>query len=61
MYVDDVIVYSETFEDHLEHVDRVLTIVRDTVLALDIAKCHSFRAKFDYLGHIVVPRRLKVS
>ena len=40
----DVIMYSETFEDHLEHAERVLTIVRDTGIALKIAICHLFRA-----------------
>ena len=43
VYVGDVIVYSDTLEDHLEHVDRVLTIVQDTGVAQNIAEYHFFR------------------
>ena len=61
VYVDGVIVSSDTFEDHLEHVGRVLTIARYTGLALNIAKCHFFKTFVDYLGLIFVTGRLKVA
>ena len=60
-YMDDGIVYSDTFEDHPKQVDQVLSIVHEAGLTLSIAKCHFFRTFVDYLGHVVVPGRLKVA
>ena len=29
VYIDNVVVYSHTFEDHLKHVDQVLKVITD--------------------------------
>ena len=61
MYLDDVFVYSDIFEYHLEHIDQVFTIVRDADLTLSIAKYQLFRTFVDYHVHVVVPGRLKAA
>ena len=61
VHVDDIIVYFDTFENHPEKVDRVLTIGRDASLALNIVSCHLFKIFVCYLDHVVVLERLKVA
>ena len=61
VYVDDVIIFSDDFQSHLAHVHQVLNIIREAGLALNIAKCNFFRNSVDYLGHVVLPGRLKVA
>ncbi len=42
VYLDDVIVFSATFEDHVRDVQDVLTIIRDAGLSLKLKKCEFF-------------------
>lgn len=40
VYVDDIIIYSKTFEEHLKHLDAVLSAIAKANLTLAPAKCH---------------------
>ncbi len=60
VYLDDVIVYSNTEEDHIRHVDEVLTVLGKAGLSLKFAKSHFFRRSVNYLGHRITPGQLKV-
>ena len=52
-YMDDVIIYSETWEDHLRHIDQVLRRIRKAGLTLKMRKCQFAMSEFVYLGHVV--------
>ena len=51
VYLDDVIVYSETLEDHLKHLQRVIERFMKTGLKLKPGKCHFVCKEVLYLGH----------
>ena len=51
VYLDDIIVFSETFDEHLERLDRVLTRLREHGLKLKPSKCCFLRARVTYVGH----------
>jgi len=53
VFVDDCIVMSRSFEDHLHHVELVLQRFRQTNLKLKPGKCQLFQSKLKFLGHIV--------
>jgi hypothetical protein len=40
VYIDDIVIYSKTFEDHLEHVDKVLQAITKPGLTLSPKKCN---------------------
>lgn len=52
-YLDDIIIFSNTWEEHLAHIHAVLTRVRSANLTLSPNKCHFAVAEVDYLGHHV--------
>lgn len=52
-YIDDLVIYSETWEQHLEHLRTVLTQLRDANLTAKAKKCKFEARDCIYLGHIV--------
>ena len=53
IYLDDVIIFSKTFSEHLDRLEQVFQCCRDSGLKLSPKKCHMFRTKVKYVGHIV--------
>ena len=53
IYLDDLIIFSDTFEEHLERLEKVLKRLRESGLKLSPKKCAFFQQKGKYIGHIV--------
>ena len=52
-YLDDVIIFSETAEQHLKHIQIILTRLKEANLKLKISKCAFFKKELHYLGHLL--------
>jgi transposase InsO family protein len=52
-FLDDVCVFSATYEDHLRDVQEVLDRVQKFGIRLNPSKCSFFKKELHYLGHIV--------
>jgi Reverse transcriptase (RNA-dependent DNA polymerase) len=55
VYLDDIIIYYTSMEDHYHHVDEVLTTLGKAGLSLTLKKCHFFKDAVDYLRHVIRP------
>ena len=53
IYLDNIIVYSKTPEEHLEHLEAVFQKIGKAGLKLKPSKCEFFKSEITYLGHIV--------
>ena len=53
VYIDDMIIFSRTFEKHLDNLEKVFNTLREYQLILAPEKCHFFRTKVECLGHVV--------
>jgi hypothetical protein len=53
VYIDDIVVYSKTFEDHLQHVDLVLKAISKAGITLSPPKCHLGYQSLQLLGQRV--------
>ena len=53
VYLDDITIFSQTFEEHLQHVNIVLDILQEVNLMLNAEKCHFFLTNVTLLGHII--------
>jgi len=52
-YLDDIIIFSDTWEEHFSHLHIVLSRIPAANLPLRPAKCYFAVAEVDYLGHHV--------
>ena len=59
VYIDDVLVFSRTLEEHLHHLQRVITRLQEVGLKLKPAKCHFACEQVQYLGHLITQSGLK--
>lgn len=53
IYIDDLIVFSHSFEEHLAHLDKVFSILIDGGVKLTMKKCFFAKQQVKYLGFIV--------
>ncbi len=53
VYLDDIMIYSETEQEHIEHLRTVFTKLREQKLYLRLKKCSFFQSTVKYLGFIV--------
>ena len=53
LYLDDIIVIGNSFDNHYQNLKEVLSRLRAAGLKLKPAKCHLFQTKVAYLGHVV--------
>ena len=56
VFLDDLIVFSDTLEEHENRLMKVLNRLKDYGLKLSPDKCHFFQSSVKYLGHIVDAR-----
>lgn len=53
LYLDDIVVFSSTVEQHLERLEVVLRRLQEQGLKAKLAKCAFFQREVRYLGHVV--------
>ena len=53
VYLDDIIIYSDTKEEHLKRLEAVFQKLAAAGLKLKPSKCFFFEEEIDYLGHVV--------
>ena len=52
-YLDDIIIFSKTPEEHLTHIRRVFEKPHSANLSMKLSKCHFFSKVIQYLAHIL--------
>jgi hypothetical protein len=53
VYVDDIIIFSRTMEEHITLLDKVLSRVSQANLMVKLKKCEFARTQLHYLGHVL--------
>ena len=53
LYLDDIYIYSKSPEQHFDHLQQVLTALRDNKLYIKMVKCFWAKRETDYLGFFV--------
>ena len=53
VYIDDIVIYTNEFDLHLEHIEQVFKRLTLAGLKLKPSKCRFAMTEISYLGHIV--------
>ena len=53
VYLDDIVIFSSSVEQHLSRLDLVFAKLREANLKLKPSKCALLRKSVEYLGHVV--------
>ena len=53
-YLDDIIIFSKTEEEHLEHLEKIFKKLREYRLKMKREKCDFFKKHLQYLGHLIL-------
>ncbi len=59
VFVDDVVVYSRSWEEHLRDVDLVLSKFKEFGITLNLKKCMLALNQLPFLGHIISPEGIR--
>ena len=60
VFFDDILIYKKSWEEHVQHVDRVLQLLEEKQLYAKLSKCAFGVQKVEYLCHIVPHEGVKV-
>ena len=60
VFLDDIIVFSRTFDEHVRDLEQVLTLIERAGLKVSPEKCEFGRKKLKYLGHVVTDEGIQV-
>eukprot|EP00253_Pinus_taeda_P008047 PITA_08047 len=60
IFIDDILIYSRTIEEHYEHLRRVLQTLREHQLYAKFSKCDFFKEEIQYLGHVITKEGIAV-
>jgi len=58
-YVDDLVVFSKTFDEHLEHLDSVFRKLTTAGFTINLGKCNFCKLEIKFLSHIISRNSLR--
>jgi hypothetical protein len=60
VFIDDILIYSKNKEDHEEHLELVLQVLREHNLYAKLSKCDFFQKQVHYLGLVIFQEGVEV-
>ena len=60
VFIDDILVYSGSPEEHAEHLRTVLQILRERQLYAKFSECQFWLDKVAFLGHVISAKGISV-
>ena len=61
IYLDDIIIWSDTIADHIKHIDAVMKSLQKARLYCNPDKCKFFQTEVNFLGHHISQRGIELN
>jgi hypothetical protein len=53
VFIDDILIYSKAYEEHIHHVKQVFELLREHQFKVRLSKCSFAKGQLRYLGHVI--------
>lgn len=60
VYIDDVLIFSNSEQEHIEHITTIINALHDANMKIANEKSHFFSTSIEFLGHIIKNGRITV-
>jgi len=60
VYIDDVLIFSNTAEEHLNHISLIFQALHNANMKISDEKSHFFKTEIEFLGHIIKHNKITV-
>jgi hypothetical protein len=60
VFIDDILIYSKSYEEHKDHLRQVLQILREKKLYAKLSKCEFWLEEVKFLGHVITREGIAV-
>ena len=61
VFIDDILVYSKTKQEHDEHLKIILQVLREHQLYAKFNNCDFYKDKIQYLGHVISEKAISAN
>ena len=60
VYLDDILIFTKTEEEHAQAVQRVLQVLKENKLFLHPEKCEFYKQRIEYLGLVISENKVSI-
>ncbi|MCI44595.1 RNA-directed DNA polymerase (Reverse transcriptase), partial [Trifolium medium] len=60
VFIDDILIYSKSEEEHREHLRIVLQVLEEKKLYAKLSKCEFWMTEISFLGHVISSERITI-
>lgn len=60
VYIDDVLIFSNTPEEHLKHITTIVNALNNANMKISAEKSQFFKSEIEFLGHIIKHNKISV-
>lgn len=60
VYIDDVLIFSNTYEEHKKHISTIFRVLHNANMKISDEKSHFFKTEIEFLGHIIKHGKITV-
>ncbi|KII75178.1 Transposon Ty3-G Gag-Pol polyprotein [Thelohanellus kitauei] len=53
VYLDDIIIYSKSLQDHINHIERIFSMLKKANITINYKKSRILVENFNFLGHVI--------
>jgi hypothetical protein len=61
VFFNDILVYSKSYEEHVSHLEQVLTLLQTDQWKVKLSKCAFAKREISYLGYVIIEKGVATS